>query len=112
MISDSRIERKQVEKTVGPEYIALAFTAIASAVSGGTWVANKILSRQAQDIQQAFNYTNSQKRRIDILEDQINRMPLDYVLKVDFLREIQEMHDNFREINNKLDKLMEKLLTK
>jgi microcompartment protein CcmL/EutN len=97
---------------VGPEYLALAVTAIASAVSGGTWVANKILNRQNQDIQQAFNYTNAQKRRIDILEDQINRMPLDYVLKVDFLREIKEMHDNFREINNKLDKLMEKLLAK
>lgn len=97
---------------MGPEYLALAVTAIASAVSGGTWVANKILNRQNQDIQQAFNYTNAQKRRIDILEDQINRMPLDYVLKVDFLREIKEMHDNFREINNKLDKLMEKLLTK
>jgi hypothetical protein len=97
---------------VGPEYLALGLTAIVSAVSAGTWVANKILGRHAQDIQQAFNYTNSQKRRIDILEDQINRMPLDYVLKVDFLREIQEMHDNFREINNKLDKLMEKLLTK
>jgi microcompartment protein CcmL/EutN len=97
---------------VGPEYLAIALTAIASAVSGGTWVANKILNRQNQDIQQAFNYTNSQKRRIDILEDQINRMPLDYVLKVDFLREIKEMHDNFREINNKLYKLMEKLLTK
>jgi hypothetical protein len=97
---------------VGPEYIALALTAVVSAVSGGTWAANKIMSRQAQDIQQAFNYTNAQKRRIDILEDQINRMPLDYVLKVDFLREIQEMHNNFREINNKLDKLMEKLLSK
>ena len=97
---------------MGPEYLALAVTAIASAVSGGTWVANKILNRQNQDIQQAFNYTNAQKRRIDILEDQINRMPLDYVLKVDILREIKEMHDNFREINNKLDKLMEKLLTK
>jgi hypothetical protein len=55
---------------------------------------------------------NSQNRRVDLLEDQVNRMPLDYVLKVDFLREIQEMHNNFREINNKLDKLMEKLLTK
>jgi hypothetical protein len=55
---------------------------------------------------------NSQSRRVDLLEDQVNRMPLDYVLKVDFLREIQEMHNNFREINNKLDKLMEKLLTK
>ncbi len=97
---------------MGPEYIALALTAVVSAVSGGTWAANKIMSRQAQDIQQAFNYTNAQKRRIDILEDQINRMPLDYVLKVDFLREIQEMHNNFREINNKLDKLMEKLLSK
>ena len=97
---------------MGPEYLALVVTTIASAVSGGAWVANKILNRQNQDIQQAFNYTNAQKRRIDILEDQINRMPLDYVLKVDFLREIKEMHDNFREINNKLDKLMEKLLTK
>ena len=55
---------------------------------------------------------NSQNRRVDLLEDQVNRMPLDYVLKVDFLREIQEMHNNFREINNKLDKLMEKLLSK
>ena len=97
---------------MGPEYIALALTAVVSAISGGSWVANKILNRQTQDIQQAFNYTNSQKRRIDLLEDQINRMPLDYVLKVDFLREIKDMHDNFREINNKLDKLMEKLLTK
>ncbi len=97
---------------MGPEYLALGLTAIVSAVSAGTWVANKILGRHAQDIQQAFSYTNAQKRRIDVLEDQINRMPLDYVLKVDFLREIQEMHNNFREINNKLDKLMEKLLTK
>ena len=97
---------------MGPEYVAIALTAIVSAISGGTWVANKILGRQNQDIQQAFSYTNSQKRRIDILEDQINRMPLDYVLKADFLREIKEMHDNFREINNKLDKLMEKLLAK
>jgi hypothetical protein len=97
---------------VGPEYFAIGLTAIVSAVTGGSWVANKILDRQQERIQHAFDYTNSQKRRIDILEDQINRMPMEYVLKVDFLREIQEMHDNFREINNKLDKLMEKLLSK
>jgi hypothetical protein len=97
---------------VGPEYLAIGLSAIISAVTGGSWVANKILNRQTDQIQQAMSYTSSQKRRIDLLEDQINRMPLDYVLKVDFLREIQEMHDNFREINNKLDKLMEKLLSK
>ena len=28
------------------------------------------------------------------------------------LREITEMHDNFKQINMKLDKLVEKLLTK
>lgn len=97
---------------MGPEYVAIGLTALISAVTGGTWMANKILARQSQDIQQAFSYTNSQKRRIDLLEDQINRMPMEYVLKVDFLREIKEMHDNFREINNKLDKLMEKILSK
>lgn len=97
---------------MGPEYLAIGLSAIISAVTGGSWVANKILNRQTDQIQQAMSYTSSQKRRIDLLEDQINRMPLDYVLKVDFLREIQEMHDNFREINNKLDKLMEKLLSK
>ena len=97
---------------MGPEYIAIAVTAIVSAVTGGSWVANKLLERQRERVQQALDYTGSQKRRIDILEDQINRMPLDYVLKVDFLREIQEMHNNFRQIHDKLDKLMEKLLAK
>lgn len=97
---------------MGPEYVAIAITSLVSAVTGGSWVASKILDRQQERIQQAFGYVDSQKRRIDILEDQINRLPLDYVLKVDFLREIQEMHDNFQQINTKLDKLIEKLLSK
>jgi hypothetical protein len=97
---------------VGPEYLAVIATAIVSAFTGGTWVANKILDRQQERVQQAFDYIGSQKRRIDLLEDQVNRMPIEYVLKTDFLREIKEMHDNFKQINNKLDKLMEKLLSK
>ena len=97
---------------MGPEYVAIAITSVVSAVTGGTWVANKILDRQQERVQQAFDYIGSQKRRIDLLEDQVNRMPLDYVLKADFLREIQDMHDNFKQINIKLDKLMEKLLSK
>lgn len=97
---------------MGPEYVAIAITSVVSAVTGGTWVANKILDRQSERVQQAFDYIGSQKRRVDLLEDQINRMPLDYVLKADFLREIQDMHDNFKQINAKLDKLMEKLFEK
>jgi hypothetical protein len=95
---------------VGPEYLAIGLTAIVSAVSGGGWAASKILNRHSNQVQQAFNYIGSQKRRIDVLEEDIKRMPMDYVLKVDFLREIQDMHDNFREINNKLDKLIDKML--
>lgn len=111
MITNFRIRKKYLF-VVGPEYLAIGITAIISTVTGGGWVANRILDRQQERLQQAFTYITSQKRRIDLLEDQINRMPLDYVLKVDFLREIKEMHDNFKEINIKLDKLMEKLLAK
>jgi len=95
---------------VGPEYVAIGLTAVISAISGGRWAASKILSRHSDQVQQAFNYIGSQKRRIDVLEEDLKRMPMDYVLKVDFLREIQDMHDNFREINNKLDKLIDKML--
>ena len=97
---------------MGPEYAAIAITSIISAITGGSWVANKILDRQQERIKQAFDYISAQKRRIDVLEDQVNHMPMEYVLKVDFLREIQEMHQNFRQINSKLDKLMERLLSK
>ena len=38
-----------------------------------------------------------------------HRLHIDYVLKVDFLREMQQMQDNFKQINIKLDKLIEKL---
>ena len=111
MITDLKIIKKAFS-IVGPEYIAIAIASVVSAITGGSWVANRILDRQQERVTNAIDYTTSQKRRIDVLEDQVNRMPLDYVLKVDFLREIQEMHENFRQINNKLDKLMEKLLTK
>lgn len=97
---------------MGPEYIAVGLTAVISAFTGGTWAANKILDRQKEKLDQAFSYIGSQKRRIDVLENDVKQLPLEYVLKVDFLREIQEMHENFRQINTKLDKLMEKLFEK
>lgn len=97
---------------MGPEYLALGLTAIVSAISGGTWAANKILTRVQERISIFQNMLRAQEHRLDSMENQINRLPLEYVLKVDFLREIKEMHDNFKQINNKLDKLMEKILTK
>ena len=97
---------------MGPEYLALAITLAISGVSGGSWTANKILSRFAERARQLDIAVENQERKLDNLEEKVNRLPLDYVLKVDFLREIKEMHDNFKQINMKLDKLVEKLLTK
>ena len=95
---------------MGPEYLALAVTAIAAGVSGGTWTANKILTRVHERIKQIDNLVVAQELKLDHLEEQINRLPLEYVLKVDFLREIQQMHDNFKQINSKLDRMMDRLL--
>jgi hypothetical protein len=97
---------------VGPEYLALGLTALISAVGSGSWVANKILSRAHERVHTLHDMFNNQENRLTSLENQVNRLPLEYVLKVDFLREIKEMHDNFKQINMKLDKLVEKLLIK
>lgn len=97
---------------MGPEYLSLALAAIVAGVTGGSWTASRILDRHKEKIDLLNKSSDAEKRRIDSLEDQLTRMPFDYVLKVDFLREIQEMHENFRQINGKLDKLMEKLFSK
>jgi hypothetical protein len=71
------------------------FIAVAIAVvSGGGWFCGKVFGRMRT------------------LEDRIDRMPLEYVLKQDYIREMEKMNDEFTEINNKLDKLVEKLLSK
>jgi len=97
---------------VGPEYLALFITLVISGVSGGSWTANKILGRFSERARQLTSAVENQERKLDNLEEKVNRLPIDYVLKVDFLREIKEMHDNFKQINMKLDKLVEKLLAK
>lgn len=71
---------------------------------------NKFLSRAYDRVRDISERVQHQEAKLAQLDDQLNRMPLDYVLKVDFLREIQNMHDNFKQINSKLDKMMERLL--
>jgi len=75
---------------VGPDFLTLALTAVISSITGGGWIASKVLERHKERLK--------------------DRMPLEYVLKVDFVRELQDMNDHFRAIHNKLDKLMEKLI--
>jgi len=64
------------------------------AISGTGWFISKIFGRMRT------------------LEDRIDRMPLEYVLKQDHIREMERMNTEFHKINTKLDKLIERLMTK
>ena len=81
-------------------------------ITGGGWIASKVLERHQERLKDSIQQVENQRRRINALEEHVNRMPLEYVLKVDFVRELQDMNDHFRAIHNKLDKLMEKLIEK
>jgi len=63
-------------------------------VTGGGWFTAKVFGRMRA------------------LEDRIDRMPLEYVLKQDYIREMEKMNSEFHGINTKLDKLVERLLSK
>ena len=97
---------------MGPDFLTLALTAVISSVTGGGWIASKVLERHKERLKDSIQNVENQRMRINALEEHVNRMPLEYVLKVDFVRELQDMNDHFRAIHNKLDKLMEKLLEK
>jgi len=70
---------------------------------------NGFFGRSQDRLQALYERILENEKRIGFLQEQINRMPLEYVLKVDFLRELQQMQDNFKQINMKLDKLIERL---
>ncbi len=97
---------------MGPDFLTLALTAVISSITGGGWIASKVLERHKERLKDSIQNVENQRMRINALEEHVNRMPFEYVLKVDFVRELQDMNDHFRAIHNKLDKLMEKLIEK
>ena len=97
---------------MGPDFLTLALTAVISSITGGGWIASKVLERHKERLKDSIQNVENQRMRINALEEHVNRMPLEYVLKVDFVRELQDMNDHFRAIHNKLDKIMEKIIEK
>jgi len=67
---------------------------VVATVTGGGWFTAKVFGRMRA------------------LEDRIDRMPLEYVLKQDYIREMEKMNIEFNQINIKLDKLVERLLSR
>ena len=97
---------------MGPDFLTLALTAVISSVTGGGWIASKVLERHKERLKDSIQNVENQRMRINALEEHVNRMPLEYVLKADFVREMRDMNDHFRAIHNKLDKLVDKLIEK
>lgn len=90
---------------LGPDYLLVIVGFMVPLCTGGGWAVNKLFSRFHERI-------NRLEKQMDSVDSNINsmyhRLPIEYVLKVDFLREMQQMQDNFKLINSKLDKLIEK----
>ena len=63
-----------------------------AAITGGGWTLSKVSTRMRE------------------IENKVERMPIEYVLKADYVREMQRMNDTFSEINIKLDKLVERTI--
>lgn len=62
---------------------------VVAAVTGGGWLLSKV------------------SQRIHEIETKVERLPLEYVLKADYVRELGRLNDEFTEINVKLDKIIE-----
>jgi Tfp pilus assembly protein PilO len=62
---------------------------VVAAVTGGGWLLSKV------------------SQRIHELETKVERLPMEYVLKADYVRELGRLNDEFTEINVKLDKIIE-----
>lgn len=97
---------------LGPEYLTVIVTSIVSAVTGGAWVANKTLERTRDKITHLSDIMHLQDERIKDLEKTSTLLPIEYVLKADYLRELQSMNTQFEQINNKLDQLIQNILFK
>jgi hypothetical protein len=106
-IIEYKIKKENTLKIpVGPDILFLIVGIAVPVITGSGWGASKLLNNFYLRIERL-------RKRIDDLDDHINsmyhKMPIEYVLKVDFIREIQQMQDNFKQVNMKLDKLIEKL---
>ena len=90
----------------------LLVTMLVAAVTGGGWAASRILDRYHERIRNLHEMIEVEKQRINSLDHRVDQLPMEYVLKADFVREIESMHDNFKNIHDKLDRLLEMLLKK
>ena len=97
---------------MGIEVAAVVLSAVVSAIAGGTWVGSKILERTQERVRNLHEDLEVEKAKIEALDHRVDQLPMTYVLRQDFIREMDEVKMNFKIIHSKLDKMLEVLLSK
>ena len=97
---------------MGIEVAAVVLSAVVSAIAGGTWVGSKILERTQERVRNLHEDLEVEKAKIEALDHRVDQLPMTYVLRQDFIREMDEVKMNFKIIHTKLDKMLEVLLSK
>jgi len=100
---------------MGPELLGVIITAASSAVIAGSWVGRRggeQLKERLRNLNDKFE-TETEKLddRIKELESISTRLPIEYVLKADYIRELQKMNIQFNQIQEKLDRLIQTILS-
>lgn len=100
---------------MGTELLAVIIAAASSAGIVGSWVGRKgsdQLKERIRNLSDRFDgETKKLDDRIKELEAVSTRLPIEYVLKADYIRELQKMNLQFNQIQEKLDRLIQTILS-
>ena len=100
---------------MGTELLAVIIAAASSAGIVGSWVGRKgsdQLKERIRNLSDKFDgETEKLDGRIKELEAISTRLPIEYVLKADYIRELQKMNLQFNQIQEKLDRLIQTILS-
>jgi len=56
---------------VGPDFLTLALTAVVSSITGGGWIASKVLERHKERLKDSIQNVENQRMRINALEEHV-----------------------------------------
>jgi hypothetical protein len=100
---------------MGADYLGVIIAAIASAATAGTWVSRRGYERVNERIKNLNEKVDDDaekiNERVKELEAMSTRLPIEYVLKADYIRELQKMNLQFNQIQEKLDRLITSILS-
>jgi hypothetical protein len=100
---------------MGPEYLSVLIAAMATAATASTWATRRAFERINERIRNLNKRLDDDgekmNERVKELEVISTKLPIEYVLKADYIRELQKMNLQFNQIQEKLDRLITTILS-